>query len=40
VFLFFMITDPKTTPGSQPARRAFGASIGLLSVLLIAPPDQ
>jgi len=37
VFLFFMITDPKTTPGSQPARRAFGATIGLLSVLLIAP---
>ncbi len=37
VFLFFMITDPKTTPASRGARRAFGASIGLLSVLLIAP---
>ena len=37
VFLFFMITDPKTVPGSQPARRAFGAAIGLLAVLLIAP---
>ncbi|HZM39347.1 MAG TPA: FG-GAP-like repeat-containing protein [Acidimicrobiales bacterium] len=37
VFLFFMITDPKTVPASQPARRAFGAAIGLLAVLLIAP---
>ncbi len=37
VFLFFMITDPKTVPASRPARRAFGAAIGLLSVLLIAP---
>ncbi len=37
VFLFFMITDPKTTPDSQPTRRAFGAAIGLLGVLLIAP---
>src|SRR5262245_5634962 len=37
VFLFFMITDPKTVPRSQPARRAFGAAIGLLAVLLIAP---
>jgi hypothetical protein len=37
VFLFFMITDPKTVPGSPQNRRAFGAAIGLLSVLLIAP---
>jgi ASPIC and UnbV/FG-GAP-like repeat/NQR2, RnfD, RnfE family len=37
VFLFFMITDPKTTPESPPTRRAFGAAIGLLAVLLIAP---
>ena len=37
VFLFFMITDPKTTPVTQPTRRAFGASVGLLAVLLIAP---
>jgi hypothetical protein len=37
VFLFFMITDPKTVPESRPARRAFGAAIGLLAVLLIAP---
>ena len=37
VFLFFMITDPKTVPDSRPTRRAFGAAIGLLAVLLIAP---
>ena len=37
VFLFFMITDPKTVPDGRAARRAFGASIGLLAVLLIAP---
>jgi ASPIC and UnbV/FG-GAP-like repeat len=37
VFLFFMITDPKTVPASPPTRRAFGAAIGLLAVLLIAP---
>ena len=37
VFLFFMITDPKTVPDSREARRAFGAAIGLLAVLLIAP---
>jgi Na+-translocating ferredoxin:NAD+ oxidoreductase RnfD subunit len=37
VFLFFMITDPKTVPESRPARRAFGVAIGLLAVLLIAP---
>ncbi|HEX6576791.1 MAG TPA: FG-GAP-like repeat-containing protein, partial [Jiangellaceae bacterium] len=37
VFLFFMITDPKTVPDSRQARRAFGAAIGLLAVLLIAP---
>ncbi|HEY6567524.1 MAG TPA: FG-GAP-like repeat-containing protein [Actinomycetota bacterium] len=37
VFLFFMITDPKTVPGGKGARRAFGASVGLLAVLLIAP---
>jgi hypothetical protein len=37
VFLFFMITDPKTVPESAPTRRAFGVAIGLLAVLLIAP---
>ena len=37
VFLFFMITDPKTVPEEAKPRRAFGAAIGLLAVLLIAP---
>ena len=37
VFLFFMITDPKTVPEEARPRRAFGAAIGLLAVLLIAP---
>jgi Na+-translocating ferredoxin:NAD+ oxidoreductase RnfD subunit len=37
VFLFFMITDPKTVPESRQARRVFGTAIGLLAVLLIAP---
>ena len=37
VFLFFMITDPKTVPEAPPTRRAFGGAIGLLAVLLIAP---
>jgi Na+-translocating ferredoxin:NAD+ oxidoreductase RnfD subunit len=37
VFLFFMITDPKTTPSSRPGRRAYGVGVGLLATLLIAP---
>ncbi len=37
VFLFFMITDPKTVPESPQNRRAFGAAVGLLAVLMIAP---
>ena len=37
VFLFFMITDPKTVPESRLTRRAFGAAIGLVAVLLIVP---
>ena len=37
VFLFFMITDPKTTPKSTRGRAIYAVSIGLLSVLLIAP---
>ena len=37
VFLFFMITDPKTAPEEAGARRSFGVAIGLVSVLLIAP---
>jgi hypothetical protein len=37
IFLFFMITDPKTTPIGRTARIAFGAAVALASVLLIAP---
>jgi hypothetical protein len=37
VFLFFMITDPKTTPQSTRARALYAVSIGLLAALLIAP---
>ena len=37
VFLFFMITDPKTIPESRTGRLAYAVSIGLLAVLLIAP---
>jgi hypothetical protein len=37
VFLFFMITDPRTTPSGRRARVAFGVSVGLLAALLIAP---
>jgi Na+-transporting NADH:ubiquinone oxidoreductase subunit NqrB len=37
VFLFFMITDPKTTPRGTRARIVYGVSVGLLAALLVAP---
>ncbi len=37
VFLFFMITDPKTIPDGRAARRVYAVSVGLLATLLIAP---
>ena len=37
VFLFFMITDPKTIPASRGARRVYAIGVGLLATLLIAP---
>ena len=37
VFLFFMITDPRTIPESARGRRAYAVSVGLLATLLIAP---
>jgi Na+-transporting NADH:ubiquinone oxidoreductase subunit NqrB len=37
IFLFFMITDPRTTPSGQRARLAYGAGVGLLAALMIAP---
>jgi Na+-translocating ferredoxin:NAD+ oxidoreductase RnfD subunit len=37
VFLFFMITDPKTAPRSPTARIVYGVALGLLACVLIAP---
>jgi Na+-translocating ferredoxin:NAD+ oxidoreductase RnfD subunit len=37
IFLFFMITDPKTTPTGQVGRVLFGVLVGVVSVLLMAP---
>jgi Na+-translocating ferredoxin:NAD+ oxidoreductase RnfD subunit len=37
VFLFFMITDPKTAPRGPRARLVYAFSLGLLGALLIAP---
>ncbi|HXR11047.1 MAG TPA: FG-GAP-like repeat-containing protein, partial [Gaiellaceae bacterium] len=37
VFLFFMITDPKTSPRAPRARVVYAVSLGLLAALLIAP---
>ena len=37
IFLFFMITDPKTIPAGRVARVMFAAGLALVSTLLIAP---
>jgi Na+-translocating ferredoxin:NAD+ oxidoreductase RnfD subunit len=37
VFLFFMITDPKTAPRAPRARLAYSVALGLLASVLIAP---
>jgi hypothetical protein len=37
IFLFFMITDPKTTPVSTGSRVAFGLTLGFLCAVLMAP---
>ena len=37
IFLFFMITDPKTTPSGRVARIAFGICVAMVCTLLIAP---
>ena len=36
VFLFFMLTDPKTVPAGRRARGVFAVSVALLAALLIA----
>ena len=37
VFLFFMITDPRTIPTTPRARRVYAVAVGFLACLLIAP---
>lgn len=37
VFLFFMITDPKTSPAGRVTRIIYGASIGVIAAVLAAP---
>src|SRR3954452_8230896 len=37
IFLFFMITDPKTVPSGQVGRIVFGLLVAIASTLLIAP---
>jgi Na+-translocating ferredoxin:NAD+ oxidoreductase RnfD subunit len=37
IFLFFMITDPKTVPAGRVGRVAFGLLVALASTLLMAP---
>jgi Na+-translocating ferredoxin:NAD+ oxidoreductase RnfD subunit len=37
IFLFFMITDPRTAPGGRVGRVAFGSAVALVSTLLMAP---
>jgi hypothetical protein len=37
IFLYFMITDPRTVPSGRVARIVFGASVGLLAAILMAP---
>jgi Na+-translocating ferredoxin:NAD+ oxidoreductase RnfD subunit len=37
IFLFFMITDPKTVPTGQVGRVVFGVLVAIASVLLMAP---
>jgi hypothetical protein len=39
VFFFFMITDPRTVPSGRVARVAFGALVGVVCTLLLAPWD-
>ena len=37
IFLFFMITDPKSVPAGAVGRFVFGALVAVISVLLMAP---
>ena len=37
IFLFFMLTDPKTVPTGQVGRIVFGVLVGITSTVLLAP---
>jgi len=37
IFLYFMITDPKTTPTGRVGRIVFGCAVGVTSTILLAP---
>ena len=37
VFAFFMITDPRTSPGGRLARLVYGAGVAFTAALLVAP---
>ena len=37
IFLFFMITDPRTAPRGQVARAVYAGAIGVLAALFVAP---
>lgn len=37
VFLFFMITDPRTAPETAPARLAYATTVGLIAAVCLAP---
>ena len=37
IFLFFMITDPKTTPSGRVGRVVFGAAVAIVCTLFMAP---
>ncbi len=37
IFLFFMITDPKTVPAGRVGRMVFGLGVAVVSTLLMAP---
>jgi Na+-translocating ferredoxin:NAD+ oxidoreductase RnfD subunit len=40
IFLFFMITDPKTVPAGRVGRVLFGALVAVVSTLLMAPQSD
>lgn len=40
VFIFFMITDPRTSPRSRTGRVVYGAAIGVLSALIISTQND